>query len=103
MSEPTAFAEALARALGPLYRIVLIDEHGETVASHGRFKDGRAVGDAIELPGEAGSIRIEVDHHTIEAADRVLHDLAAPKMLSETPLGAFSHLEDALEHLIMYS
>ena len=102
MSEASAraFAEALARTLGPLYRVVLLDERGGTIASHGRFRDGRVVGEPIPLPGGGGSVRIEVDHRTIETADRVLHDLAVSKDRSETPLGAFSHLEDALEHLI---
>jgi predicted transcriptional regulator YheO len=95
-----AFAEALARTLGPLYRVVLLDERGETIASHGRFRDGRVVGEPIPLPGGRGSVRIEVDHRTIETADRVLHDLAVSRDRSEAPLGAFSHLEDALEHLI---
>ena len=100
MTAEATFAEALARALGPLYRIVLLDERGETISSHGRFQDGRPVGDPILLPGGVASIRIEIDHRPIEAADRALHDLAAPKVLAETPLGAFSHLDDALEHLI---
>jgi len=99
-SDEATFVEALARALGPLYRIVLLNGSGEQVASHGRFQDGRPVGDDIPMPDGRGSIRIEVDHRTIESADRVLHDLAPPKVLAETPLGAFSHLDDALEHLI---
>jgi len=94
------FAEALARALGPLYRVVLVSEGGETVASHGRFRDGRVVAESIPLPGGGGSLRIEVDHRTIESADRVLHDLAAWRDGAETPLGTLSHLDDALEHLI---
>ena len=99
MSEGSDFVEALARALGPLYRVVLLGDQGEPLASHGRIEDGRPVGDSIRLPG-GGSIRIEIDHRAIEAADRVLHDLAKPPLPAQTPLGAFSHLDDALAHLI---
>jgi hypothetical protein len=93
------FAEALARALGPLYRVVLVSEGGDAVASHGRFREGRVVAESIPLPGGGGSLRIEVDHRTIESADRVLHDLAW-RDGAETPLGTLSHLDDALDHLI---
>ena len=95
-----AFAEALARALGSLYRVVLLDGKGGQVASYGRFQDGRTIGEPIPVPGGSQSIRIEIDHRTIEAADRTLHDLVARERSVETPLGAFSHLDDALDHLI---
>lgn len=100
MNEDEAFAESLARTLGPLYRVVLLDGKGGQVASHGRFQDGRAIGDPIPVPGGSHTILIEIDHRTLEAADRTLHDLAAPTGSVETPLGAFSHLDDALGHLI---
>jgi hypothetical protein len=98
-SEET-FAEALGRALGPLYRVELLDGTGEHLASFGGFPDGRPVGEPVPLPGGDRSILIEIDHRTIEAADRALHDLAVPASGSEAPLGAFSHLEDALPHLL---
>jgi hypothetical protein len=100
VSADDAFAESLARTLGPLYRVVLLDGKGEQVASHGRFPDGRAVGEPIPVPGGSHLLRIEIDHRTIEAADRTLHNLAAPTGSVATPLGAFSHLDEALEHLI---
>lgn len=100
MSPEEAFAEALAHTLGPLYRVVLFDEDGRQVASHGRSQEGRMVGEPLPVPGGRCSIRIEIDHRAIEAADQTLHDLAAPRVLADTPLGAFSHLDDALEHLI---
>lgn len=100
MTRDEDFAEALARALGPLYRVVLLDERGEAIASHGRFHDGSSVADALPLPGGGRSILIEVDRRTIEGADRVLHELAGSELLVETPLGALSHLDDALDHLI---
>lgn len=101
MSADDAFAATLARTLGPLYRVVLLDDKGAQVTSHGRFQEGRPVGKPIPVPGGSHSILIEIDHRTIEAADRTLHDLAAPKGSMETPLGAFSHLDDALDHLIV--
>jgi hypothetical protein len=100
VSRETEFAEALARALGALYRVVLLDDRGGQVTSHGSFRDGRTLGEPIPLPGGAHSVRIEIDHRTVETADRALHDLAASNLTSETPLGAFSHLDDALDHLI---
>jgi hypothetical protein len=100
VSEETDFAEAVARTLGPLYRVVLLDARGGQVTSHGSFRDGRALGEPIPLPSGAHAIRIEIDHRTVETADRALHDLAASNLTVETPLGAFSHLDDALDHLI---
>lgn len=100
MSDAGAFAEALARALGPLFRVVLLGEDGKALTSHGRFEDGRALADPIPLPDGSHALLIEVDHRTIEAADRVVHDLAASETPAEMPLGSFSHLADALEHLI---
>ena len=52
------------------------------------------------MPSGAHAIRIEIDHRTVETADRALHDLAGSNLTVETPLGAFSHLDDALDHLI---
>jgi hypothetical protein len=95
-----AFTEALARALGRLYRIVLLDREGQLLASFGGFPEGRPVADPVPLPGGDRSIQIEIDHRSIEAADRALHDLADPSSESEGSLGAFSHLEEALPHLL---
>jgi hypothetical protein len=100
VSREAEFAEALARALGALYRVVLLDERGGQVTSHGSFRDGRALGEPIALPGGTHSVRIEIDHRTVETADRALHDLAASNLTGDTPLGAFAHLDDALDHLI---
>ncbi len=100
MSAEEAFAEALARTLGPLYRVVLLAEDGTQVAAHGRLQGGTLIGEPIAIPGGPCTVRIEIDHRAVEGADQVLHDLAEPRVLAETPLGAFSHLDDALEHLI---
>lgn len=100
MNDDRTFAEALARALGPLYRVILVDHGGDVVASFGRLQEGRPVGEEIPLPGGAAAIRIEIDHRTINAADQVLHDLVASSGVTETALGAFTHLDEALEHLI---
>ena len=100
MTADEAFAERLARALGPLYRVLVTDRAGEPVASFGRFADGRPIGEPMPLPGGAHSIVIEIDHRAIEAADRALHDLAAPATSAHASLGAFSHLDDALPRLL---
>jgi len=100
MSEAAAFAESLARVLGPLYRVSLLDDRGEVVSLHGTIKGGRPVGDPLPLPGGNHRIQLEIDRRTIEVADRVLHDLAAGSEPMEEPLDVFSNLEDALDHLI---
>lgn len=100
MNGEETFTEALSRALGRLYRVVLLDGEGEHVASFGGFGEGRPVGEPVPLPGSDSSILIEIDHRTIEAADRALHDLAVPASDSGAPLGAFSHLENALAQLL---
>jgi predicted transcriptional regulator YheO len=79
---------------------VIVDDAGAVVGSFGRFPDGRRVGEPVPLPGGDRSIVIEIDHRTLEAADRALHDLAVPTSRSEAPLGAFSHLDDALPQLL---
>ena len=100
MTDAEAFAEALSRALGPLYRVVVVDDAGASAASFGRLSEGRQVGEPIPFPGGNGSIVIEIDHRTLEAADRALHDLAVPTSRSGSPLGGFSHLDDALPQLL---
>ena len=56
MTDAEAFAEALSRALGPLYRVVVMDDAGASAASFGRLSEGRQVGEPIPFPGGNGSI-----------------------------------------------
>jgi DNA binding protein with HTH domain len=100
MNEDEDFAAALAQSLGPLYRVALLDANGDQIAGFGRPQEGRSVGEPIPLPRGSGSIRIEVDQRSIQGPDRVLHDLVATASPPETALGAFTHLDDALDHLI---
>lgn len=100
MMSEEQFAAELARALGPLYRVSLIDADGGIVVSFGPAQANRGARDSIRLPGSSSSLVIETDISALEGADRVLHALAAPHQLTETPLGAFAHLDDALSQLI---
>jgi hypothetical protein len=93
------FAEALARGLGPLYRTSVVDGDGTTIASFGRIEDGRVI-DEIPLPNSTCRLMLEMDARSLEAADRVFHALAAPLQLTASPLGALTHLDDALAQLL---
>ena len=93
------FAEALAHSLGPLYRVSILDEDGTVIGSVGRIEDGRAL-EEIPMPNSSCRLLLEMDARTLEAADRVFHDLAAPLQLTASPLGALTHLDDALAQLL---
>jgi len=101
MQAEEEFAAALARALGPLYRVSLLDARGSVVTSYGQAQESRGgAREEIPLPGSSSTLVIETDVSALESADRVLHALAAPHQLMDTPLGAFAHLDDALAQLI---
>jgi hypothetical protein len=99
LTSESDLASNLARTLGPLYRVSVTNPDGAVLASFGRVEDGRT-SDLIPIPNSDRCLIIEVDVRSLDTADRVLHDLAAPHQLAETPLGAFAHLEDALAQLI---
>lgn len=100
MTEEREFAVSLARCLGPLYKVSLLSTDGEVLASFGRVQDPAGSGSRLALPGSHGVILIEIDARAISAADRVLHDLASSFELMPTPLGALTHLDDAITHLV---
>lgn len=94
------FAEELSRALGPMYRVHLTDDAGRTLAAFGRgFRSLRSMV-KISLPNSANALLIGIDLDTIAASDRLLHELAEPHTLADTPLGALAHLDEALDQLI---
>ncbi len=98
--DESRFAAALAQSIGPLYRVSVVDEKGRTLQTFGRIGQGRPSKDRIPIPKSSHFLVIEVDVRALETADRVLHGLAAPHLLGQTPLGAFAHLDDALDQLI---
>lgn len=99
MNAESDLASGLSRSLGPLYQVSVTDTEGTVLTSFGRVEYGRT-SDLIPIPNSDHFLVIGVDVRALDAADRVLHDLAAPHQLAETPLGAFAHLEDALAQLI---
>lgn len=100
MTTPADFAAALARALGPLYRVSVIGDDGRPIGTFGPIEAANGMKTRIPLPDSPNHLVIEVNIQTIESADRVLHALAEPHHLAETPLGALANLEHALEELI---
>ena len=94
------FAEALARALGPLYRVSVVSDDGKAVATFGPTEPANGAKTQIPFPDSPYRLEIEVDTKAIEFADRVLHALAEPHRLVETPHGVLANLDDALERLI---
>jgi hypothetical protein len=99
MDEDGEFAQALSRSLGPLFRVSVVDSKGAPLEAFGAVEDGRP-SEPIPIPGSAHRLVVELDGRAMELADRVLHDLAVPHQLGTSPLGAFTHLDDALAHLI---
>ena len=98
MSAETEFGEALAAALGPLYRVSVLDPDGALVAAFRAPETGGARPTRIGLPGSACSVSVEVDVAALRGADRVLHDLArAP---ADAAIG-LPNLERALDELLV--
>jgi DNA-binding CsgD family transcriptional regulator len=94
------FAEELARALGLAYRVQLTDEAGRVLASFGRGSGSKRPMMKIPLPNSANALSIGIDLDAIAAAERLLHELAEPHTFAKPPLGAFAHLDGALDQLI---
>ena len=100
MTSEVEFVEAIARALGPLYRVTLVDVDGRVLSSFGTIEGSYGAKTAIPLPSSVNNMVLEMDVAAVEGADRVLHALAEPHSLAESPLGAFAHLQDALDRLL---
>jgi len=100
MTTHVDFAEALARALGPLYRVSVVGDDGQPIATFGLAEPTSGAKTEIPFPDSADRLMIEIDTKAIEAADRVLHAIAEPHHLVGTPVGVLANLEDALEQLI---
>ncbi len=100
MTVETAFAEELARALGPMYRVCIADASGQTVAAFGRAPGSLRSEVQIPLPNSDMALLIGIDLEAIAAADRLLHAIAEPHTLADTALGALANLDGALDQLI---
>jgi hypothetical protein len=100
MTAHAEFAEALAKALGPLYRVSVVGDGGKSIAAFGPAEPASGAKTEIPFPDSPNRLLIEIDTKAIEAADRVLHAIAEPHRLVETPHGVLANLEDALERLI---
>ncbi|MGZ8612723.1 MAG: helix-turn-helix domain-containing protein [Actinomycetota bacterium] len=98
MSAETEFGEDLSAALGPLYRISILDGDGAVVASFRAPESGDPRAARIRLPGSGCSVALEVDLAALRGADRVLHDLArAP---SDVAIGEVN-LDRVLDELLL--
>jgi hypothetical protein len=95
------FASALAEALGPLYRISLIDPKGKVRARFGDIPDGRALRADIPIPRSPLSLILELDLSSLDAATRTLQTIGVrPEGSVGVPAGAFTHIDRALSELI---
>jgi hypothetical protein len=98
MGNDKEFGEALAEALGPLYRVSVVGAGGQVEASYGELGTNRSSRVDIPLPRSSRSLRLEVDVDAVEAAERVVSALLPKSVLAELP-GAFS-LDRAIDELI---
>jgi hypothetical protein len=98
VSAETDFAEALSAALGPLFRVSIVDADGTVVASFGSAETAGARPSRIGLPGSTCSVALEIDVAALRGADRVLHDLAGAP--SDAAIG-LPNLERALDDLLV--
>lgn len=101
MREEVRFAESLAEALGPLYRVSIVTPDGSVEASFGEIPAGRSEGVTIPLPNSRNALRLEVDTAALAGAERIVRSLASTARRGEDePRGAFTHLDGALTELL---
>ena len=100
MTDDLEFALALADALGPLYRISVVDAKGKVRACFGSMKGDRVACTELPLPSSSGALLIEFDLAAVDRADRVLRALAPRPRDTDTPAGSFTHVDRALTELI---
>jgi hypothetical protein len=100
MNNEKEFAEALAEALGPLYRVSVLNGQGQVEASYGELGSSRASRTEIPLPKSSRSLRVEMDLDAVEAAERVVGALVPKSSQVELPAGAFTHVDRAIGELI---
>jgi hypothetical protein len=100
VSAETEFAKALAAALGPLYRVSLVNSAGEVEASFGESNAVRPSRTEIALPKGSKVVRLEFDVDALEAARRVVMALAPSEAAADRPAGRFTHVDRAIHELI---
>jgi hypothetical protein len=100
MSNEKDFAELLAEALGPLYRVSVLTAQGRVEASYGELSSSRASRVEIPLPRSSRSLRLEVDVDAVEAAERVVAALLPKSVQGDFPTGAFTRVDRAIGELI---
>ena len=67
------FAEELSRALGPIYRIQLTDEAGQTLVAFGRGPGSNRSMVKVSLPNSVNALLIGIDLDAIVASDQVFY------------------------------
>jgi hypothetical protein len=100
VSAETEFAEALAAALGPLYRVSVVDPMGDVEAAFGAFDSDRRSRVEIPLPKGSKVIRLEFDVDALESAQRLVMALAPGEGAAARPAGRFTHVDTAIHELI---
>jgi HTH domain len=99
MTSEAEFAEELARALGPIYRVSVTNGSGLTKVAFGRTSASPRSEVRIPLPNSESTLVVGIELEAIAAADRLLHALAEPHALADTPLGVLANLDEALDQL----
>jgi hypothetical protein len=95
------FAQALAGALGPQYRISLLDADGTVLASFGSVSSDDI--SRTELPLSRSSGRLRIEHDRRDEPDQRLAPVnggVAGAIAWDSPAGSFTHVDRALEELI---
>ncbi len=94
------FARALSEALGPQYRISLLDANGEVQATFGSVTGERVSRARLPLARSSGALLVELDLGAADQADPMLDALASSPQGTDAPVGSFTHVDRALAELI---
>jgi predicted transcriptional regulator YheO len=100
MTTDQEFAEALADALGPLYRVRLLGRRGSAEKGLETFEGDEVRASTIALPNSSRSIVLELNTSALDSAERVLRALSLPDGPAELPSGTFTHVDRALDELL---
>jgi HTH domain len=94
------FAEALSDALGPLYRVSILNGDGEVEATFGHIKTNRPAQTEILLPRSSRKLLLELDAEAVEAGIGALSSLFPRVDAGEAPSGVFTHVDQAINELL---